>query len=294
MPKKSRLWCFTNYDLDFDYEKYLEDTTATYVAVGRETCPTTGRIHDQGWVYFEAQRGSAKGVAKQLATDKLKGMQGKVTMCNGNIDHQDDYCDKQQKPGELREFGVKPKPGKRTDIEEVVRKIKNDGLRVDQLALDDPNIVHQYGRTLDRVEDIVLRSRFRTWMTEGVWLYGPTGVGKSHTAFEGFNPETHYVLEMTDNGWWDGYAGQEIVILNEFRGQIPFGRLLDLVDKWPVKVPRRGREPVPFLARKVIITSCKHPRDIYAHVLSASESLDQLTRRFDIRHLQKRPDASSP
>lgn len=284
MPKKSRLWCFTNFDLEFDYEKYLEDTTATYVAVGRETCPTTGKLHDQGWVYFEAQRGSVKQVAKQLGGCH-------VEMCIGNIDQNNDYCSKES---ELREFGVKPRPGRRSDIEDIVARVKDHGLRIDDLALENPNIVHQYGRTLDRVEDIVLRSRFRNWMTEGVWLYGPTGVGKSHTAFEGFNPQTHYVLEMTDNGWWDGYAGQEIVILNEFRGQIPFGRLLDLVDKWPVKVPRRGREPVPFLARKVIVTSCKHPRDIYAHVLSATESLDQLTRRFDIRHMEKRPDASSP
>lgn len=39
---------------------------------------------------------------------------------------------------------------------------------------------HQYGRTLNAVEDITLRQKYRKWMTEGIWIYGKTGVGKSH------------------------------------------------------------------------------------------------------------------
>lgn len=271
---KSRLWCFTNFDLEFDYEKYLKETTALYVAVGRETCPTSNRLHDQGWVYFEGQRGSIKGVAKQLGGCH-------VAMCRGNIDQNDDYCSKES---ELRTFGEKPKQGARLDIESAVSQIKSGERTVDQITLEQPEFYHQYGRTLSKIEDIVLRQRHRTWMTEGMWYWGRTGVGKSHQAFEGFSPETHYVYP-NDGGWWDGYAGQETVILNEFRGEITFGELLDLVDKWPKQVRRRGREPVPFLARRVIITSSLAPQRLYKNVCDDQERIDQLLRRFQVQEI---------
>ena len=234
MGKKSRLWCFTNFDLEFDYGKYLEETTAVYVAVGRETCPKTKREHDQGWVYFEGQRGSIKGVAKQLASDKEAGMQGKVFMCKGNIDQQEDYCSKDDK---YREFGVKPKPGERTDLNGVRDDIMAGKTCVDDLAVQNPAMYHQYGRTLNKLEDIALRKQFRKKMTKGEWYHGPTGVGKSHEAFKDFNPETHYV-KPNDGDWWDGYCGQSIVIINEFRGGMPYAELLDLADKWPKCVRR--------------------------------------------------------
>ena len=157
MVKKSRLWCFTNYDLEFDYGKYLEETTATYIAVGREKCPTTGKEHDQGWVYFEGQRGSVKGVAKQLNN-------AHVEMCRGNIDQQEDYC---SKDGEYREFGVKPKPGARTDLDGVRDDIMAGKTCVDDLAVQNPAMYHQYGRTLNKLEDIALRKKFRKKTTLG-------------------------------------------------------------------------------------------------------------------------------
>ena len=57
-----------------------------------------------------------------------------------------------------------------------------------------------------------------------------------------------------DNDWQDGYTGQETVIINDFRGGIKYAVLLQLIDKWPAFVSRRGREPAPFLAKHVIIT----------------------------------------
>ena len=56
-------------------------------------------------------------------------------------------------------------------------------------------------------------------MTEGYWYYGPTHSGKSHIAFEGYTPDKIYVKDLNVM-WWDGYKQQDIVIINEFRGQL--------------------------------------------------------------------------
>lgn len=118
-----------------------------------------------------------------------------------------------------------------------------------------------------------------------VWLWGATGVGKSHTAFAGFNPETHYVKTLEDE-WWDGYTGQATVILNDFRGQIVFSNLLTLIDKWPTSVKRRGREPFPFISKQVIITSDKPPEIIYYNV--DKDRIGQLLRRIEIHEVTAR------
>jgi hypothetical protein len=72
------------------------------------------------------------------------------------------------------------------------------------------------------------------------------------------------------------------VLLNEFRGQLPFGELLDLVDKWPKTVKWRCQEYVPFMAKKVIVTSPHRPKDVYINRCSDPDSMAQLLRRFRI------------
>lgn len=274
MTFKTRLWCFTNFNLDFDYNNFLSSTTAEYVIYGTEVCPKTKKTHHQGFVYFSGARGSFKQVAKQLGKCH-------VEPCKGNLDQNCDYC---SKDGNIKEFGVRPKQGHRNDLEAVKETILNGDMSVDDICVENPNLYHQYGRTLNKLEDIALRRKFRTQMTEGTWYYGPTGVGKSHVAFKDFTPETHYVYP-NDNGWWDGYTGQPVVIINEFRGGMMYSELLDLLDKWPKTVRRRGREPVPFLAQKLIITSSLPPDEVYIN-LAVEDKLDQLYRRCKVVKLE--------
>jgi hypothetical protein len=274
MGKKSRLWCFTNFNLDFDYEKYFNTSSASYLIYGLEICPKTKKSHHQGAVYFSGARGSVKQVAKELGKCNVR-------MCNGTLDQNIDYC---VKDNNVVELGIKPNQGERKDLDTLKNAILEQKLTVDEITCNTPHLFHKYGRTLNKLEDIALRMQFRKKMTEGIWYYGPTGTGKSHTAFVGYSPETHYILPLNDKGWWDGYTGQKTVICNEFRGEIVYSELLDLLDKWPKNVPRRGREPVPLLAEKILITSDKHPNLIY----SECDSLEQLFRRCKIVKMEQK------
>lgn len=271
----SQLWCFTNYDLSFNYETYYDNIGIQYIIYGLETCPKTKRLHHQGFVYFEGNRCSTKNVAKELGKCHVK-------MCDGNIDQNCDYCSKDDN---VVEWGERPnRQGNRVDLNAVKQWIVNREMSVDEIALLKPMIYHQYGRTLHKIEDIVLRGLFRTEMTKGIWYWGKTGIGKSHRAFDGFTPSSHYVYP-NDNGWWDGYVGQETVIINEFRGAITYSLLLDLCDKWAVSVKRRGREPVPFISKTIIITSSMPPEEVYCN-LAIADGLEQLHRRFKVIELE--------
>lgn len=117
-------------------------------------------------------------------------------------------------------------------------------------------------------------------MTEGIWVFGLTGLGKSEWAFEQCKG-SQYVYPF-DNEWWDAYKGEDCVIIDEFRGQLPYNVILKMVDKHPnYFVRRRCREPMPFISKQVIITSSLPPWKVFKN-LDAQDSLNQLYRRFKI------------
>lgn len=281
---KTRGFVVTNWNLDTDYQKLIDSKQVEYVAYGLETCPTTGKQHHQAFCYFRNQKSTGKRALCNI------GQMFGETHCNvepmkGSFAQNEAYCSKE---GQLQEFGAKPSQGARGDLRDNVDKVLSGELTPDQICEQDPAHFHQYGRTLERAQTIHLRKKFRCKMTEGIWIWGPSGSGKSHEAFKDFDPDTHYVKNLNEE-WWDGYQGQPIVILNEFRGQIRFSELLDLVDKWPKQVKWRCRESVPFLATKVIITSVKCPKDVFAG-LSDEEPWEQFDRRFKIKRLEHRSE----
>lgn len=260
---RSRWFVFTW----FHEEPITLDETMVYLAYGEETCPKTGRDHLQGWVYFKNPRYTF-AVRKAYKCFMKKMM--------GSIEQNDDYCSKQ---GRLQEFGRKPTQGERKDLHQVAADIAG-GATVESIALENPMMYHQYGRTLEYLETLRLMKIRRTEMPTCIWLYGPTGCGKSHKAAQLAGEDVYYFPD--DHGWWDGYKGQASVIFDDYRGAIPYGTLLRLADKWPAEVRRRNRLPFPFTSSKIIVTSSMSPEEVY-HNLASNDSLDQLHRRFDVQ-----------
>lgn len=273
-PKfKARCYCFTlnNYtDKDLENIKAID---CLYLIVGQEV-GKKGTKHLQGYIRFKNAR-AFKSI-KKLISNRCH-----LEKARGNDMENREYCSKE---GKFFEKGECAKQGKRSDLESVKNEILN-GLKVTQILEEDPVSYHQYGRTMEKLEDLYLSKQYRSKMTKGTWYYGGTGTGKSHVAFEGFHPDTHYLWNLRDNGWQDQYKGQKIVVINDFRGEIPYNDLLNMVDKWPLTIPRRGRPPIPFISEEVIITSSLKPSKVYNRRIK-EDSLQQLKRRFNIIKLE--------
>jgi len=270
---KARWFVGTNYDIETDYDEVLKRVPELrFIAYGLEECPQTGQKHHQMYMY----RANAIN-----PTVKVKNKMGEwfgnkhvhIEAMMGRITDNESYCSKEN---ELVKHGKEPVQGARGDLEETRDILLAGTMSVDEICVENPGFFHQYGRTMDRLETIALRRRFRTERTRGFWYHGPTGGGKSRACFAGFDPRTHYVKDLTCE-WWDGYKGQEIVIFNEFRGQIPFAEMLDLMDEWPTTVKWRGKESVPFLAREIRISCVKPPEEVY----NPDEDWGQWSRRCE-------------
>lgn len=287
MVFKTRLFCFTNFKLDFDYQNLIDSSSAEYCIIGYEICPKTKKPHHQGFVYFSGAltcHKNKEGVFFSKRVNKLLDS-ANHRACSGNLDQNCNYCIKDD---HVQEFGKEPKQGHRTDLDAIKDNILNHKLTVDDIAIEHPNIYHCYGRTLNKLEDIALRRKWRTEMTKGIWYWGETNIGKSHIAHEGYNPDSHYIYP-NDKGWWDGYKGQATVIMNEFRETtMSFNELLELCDKWPKTVRRRCREPVPFLAKTIIVTSALAPEDVFKSVCDDKDSFKQFQRRFNVIKLEQK------
>lgn len=292
-PAGSKNISFTYFDID--NKKALIDYHHTYLIIGNETCPTTGKKHFQGYMEFKSVKEFIvlQTHFKGMFHEKRKGTQEQaINYCKkGEQSHKE--WKKQQhlgpnfgKNADFEEFGEpkKTEQGKRKDLIALCDSIK-DGEKADDIFYKNPMALHQYGRTLSKIEDLRMRKIFRKEPTLGYWLWGETGLGKSEIFLKDFHPDTHYVWEYNpagSNDWQDAYTQQKNILIDDFRGQIPYNVLLRMIDKWPnFSCKRRAREPLPFTSKIVIITSPLPPQDLFVN-LHLKDSLKQLERRCKI------------
>jgi len=255
----------------------------TYYHAGLELCPSTGKQHVDGYYEYATQR-KWFTEHKKFVKKFSKGY-GDLQVASGTAGENLDYSEKDG--GHFETAGEASKgQGSRTDLATYKSDILEGTMTVDEITCMDPQVFHQYGRTLQKLEDIALRRKFRSWMTTCEWIYGPTATGKSERAFDLYHPDTHYVWKTNDK-WQDGYTGQDTVIINDFRAEIKYNELLQMIDKYPHFVPRRGREPAPFLAKHIIITSSLPPQTLY-HNRCDEDSIEQLLRRCTVTFTQRR------
>lgn len=283
-PAKHRGWVATIWNVDNTREFY-ENIVAnkingvTFIAYGEEVTPTTKRRHHQAFFYTKVQRRTSEGVIKKLAT-MWGPTHSYIRMMRGNFCQNKKYC---EKDGLYTEIGEKPKMGRRCDLNELKDMILDGEITVREVAKLDATVYHQYGRTLHYLEHLYGEENYRQWETKGVWIYGISGSGKTHDArhnYGTFHPRTHYVKSLREK-YWDGYHGQEVVILEDFRGEFAVNDLTNWVDKGMCPLEIKGKPSVQMLAKTFVITSIYHPKDIFT---DSNEPMEQLYRRFEIIH----------
>lgn len=271
---RTRGWAFTLNNYTDDEKEHIKNIKCNYLIFGEEV-GESGTPHLQGYILFtnaKTMSAAKKTISKRCHIEKAIA----------SAEKNKEYC---SKDGTIFEKGDCPKQGERNDLEKLRNKILDDELTVNDIIMENPMMYHQYGRTLNKIEDLKLRQNQRKEMTKGIWYWGPTGVGKSHKAFENYSPDTHYNVP-DDGDWWDAYTQQDTVILNDFRGSISYNTMLQMVDKWPYAVRRRNREPMPFTSKLVIVTSSLKPEEVYNR-RDDEDKIEQLLRRFEVIQLSQ-------
>lgn len=141
-----------------------------------------------------------------------------------------------------------------------------------------PDIYVRYYNNLTRISADHAQPVAMVRTTTVFW--GPTGSGKSRRAWE-LAGESAYSKDPRTK-FWCGYKGQECVIIDEFRGGIDISHLLRWLDRYPVRVERKGSS-APLLAKTFYITSNLSPNCWYPDL--DPETKAALNRRLIVEYM---------
>lgn len=267
---RGRAWCFTvnnftNADVDA-IRRFQANAQIRYVVAQQEVA-ATGTNHLQGYVEFF--RPMRLGLVRKLISPRVHwecrcGTQGDAIA----------YCKKVESRvvnGIVHEWGTPARSKCSVDLIQSVL----DGSSMKDLALDFPTQFLRNSSGIKALKEAVVERR--AWPMEVVVFWGPTGTGKTMTAWQRWPKAYSVSWPVGGTWWWQDYDGEETVICDEFASQIKLQTMLRFLDRTPFRVFYKGGS-TQFRSKRIIICSNFDP--VLWFPKSASVGLDALKRRL--------------
>lgn len=201
----------------------------SYLIFARETAPTTGTPHLQGYIE------TTKRLRTRGVTSLGVGLhRAAVFNSKGSADDNIKYC---SKDGDiLRISGDVRSQGERSDLDRI-RTLISEG--ASDLDIANANFASwcRYRRSFAEYRRLLEPRNLRECLRTMVHV-GPTGIGKTYSVFQ-CEPDLY---PWPGAGlWFDGYSNQPAVLFDDFDGSgVPYEYLLRLLDMYPLQVPVKG------------------------------------------------------
>lgn len=244
---QSKNWLGTSYRVQ---AFKLPEAYLVYGVYQIERCPETLREHVQFFVQTKI-RSRLSAIKRLFPGDHLEIAR--------SPDDANKYCQKMEtRISPPVRFGVyQILPQKRCMVE-LMREVS-----VSQAVQENPTLWRNV-HAMQTLRHLV--STPRSTATKSHFLTGVTGKGKTKIVsliceFLG----SQLVFWQDGSNWWDGYDGQAVVVVDEYRGQFPVSFLLRLLDRTPFRVPIKGSY-VNFNSVEVFFMSNLDLRSIYKDI----------------------------
>jgi len=242
----------------------------------------TGRIHIQGYVWFKHETALttvkeflAAGDAPQKAKGSMKKNYEYCTKSDTKLGGYDTViCGNVPTQGQ----------GARKDLDAACELLKaKHGIKAVIEEFPGQYVRFHNGFAKIASHHAAKRVPFMRDMTRVV-LHGDPNGGKSYLANTSDIESEIYPLPFLNgkSTWFDNYEGERTLLLEDFRGAIPFGELLRLLDGYKIQVPSKGSF-VPAAWTRVIITTNVDPKDWYSATNRRGQEQNRWATEFDDR-----------
>lgn len=258
VPGKMRNVCFTlnNYsEVDVSRLQQLEQAVS-YLIFAKEV-GELGTPHLQGYIEFENPRSPGKGFKN------FKSLMGECHFerRKGTAKQASDYCEFADYPvcqvrnEWVHKYGELSRQGERIDWQQATTQIIDEGRDIVDVVADQPHLLPAI-RALERLKSLAIQPLERE--VHVTWLYGSPGSGKTRYIWDNYLN----VYSKPSGNWWDGYNGEDVLLLDDFDAEIPFQELLKVLDRYKYRVPIKGGY-IGARWSKVFITTNAHPDTFY-------------------------------
>lgn len=255
-------WCFTSYDVS--KPPVFNENVHEYLIYGKETCPTTGRQHLQGYIRYKNRKRFA-GVKKELPGAHIEGSRGSPKEAS-------DYC---KKDGDFTEFGQLPESTARSNVFADVLDLAKKG---DVGTIQDlyPGMYLRYRSNILSSVEFGAKELNNSC---GVWICGPPRCGKDASVRKLGN-----VFFKPLSKWWDGYKNEKYVLISDIEPTHRqwLGYFLKIwCDRYPFNAEFKGGS---FMIRPEIVFCTSNFRldDVFqGEILAALKARFNIYDRFD-------------
>lgn len=240
VDRRSTDWVFTLYDVREAKKLFLiENLQCRFLVFQEEACPTTKRKHYQGFVQFHTRK---RGRTVQRA---FRAPTMHVEVRRGSVADAIEYCSLDEwmdKPkGKVAGPWMKGTPtyGPKTTSQNRIVDLVKTGATDQEIFEAMPTVFLSSFNGLKRAKDLYRDYHFQK---PKIFIYiGPTGSGKSRTVYQATDPRNRHLVNLWDKSFpFHGYENEENMVLDDFRGELPYGQLLQLLSGNPTPLNYKG------------------------------------------------------
>ncbi len=166
---------------------------------------------------------------------------------------------------------------------------------------DDWEIINanpSYMLHLNRVRELRNLQREKEFKTkrrldlEVHYVWGDSRSGKSRTIRDTYGDENVYSIDNYLHPF-DGYEGQDVIVFEEFRSDLPLKNMLKYLDVYPLSLPSRYHDKVACYTKVYIVSNIPFESQFPTIRTSEPKSWDAFANRIkDIAHYKKESDGT--
>ena len=260
-----RSWVGTINNLQYSDAEYLDKFQAIqgvkYFCGQREKAPTTGKEHIQFFIDFENQiyftelkdllaRKIHSGIHFERRKAKTKQEASDYALKLGKWINDDTGI------GEKMKFGELVEERGRTDMNDIIERIKQGATNIELLD-EFPTQFFRYKKHIEAVRRTLQENEYADKIRELKVFYIS---GKPRTWKTTFITKKYGKSKICriiyEKGWYfENYRGQDIVLFDEFTGQIPITQMNEYLDVWLDSLRCRNEDKVPMYTKVYVISN---------------------------------------